>query len=303
MIGDESPAAVEATTSSEDDRPVATPNRIFLAGVLIVAIRALVIGTGIWSVAANHQPPTRTASGLPWIAWDARHYVQIVKVGYSVSRSDPDFPLIAYFPLVPAVAKVMTLAFSPPLALVVLANACSIAGFGVFFCWVRNLTKDRRIAFVAMFFVAMWPGAVFLSAGMTEGPFFLLVATSLYFLQKRRFWIAAIVCALATFARPTGVALAATLSLSVLLQDSPASPWRRLALATLIGIVASSGAIAYESFLLHRFGELNAYTQAQHAWKLADQELPWSVNSALNRPVIRCSSFSPSRQHRKPGIG
>src|SRR5690606_34031077 len=121
-------------------------------------------------------------------------------------------PDIAFFPLLPLLWRLLGPWFDPGPALLVIANACTLIGFTFFYQWCKALTRPR-IAFWACILLATFPAAAFFSAGLTEAPFMMCVAITLFLLQRRSFYTAALVCGMATALRPTGVALAATLVL------------------------------------------------------------------------------------------
>ncbi len=240
-----------------------------------VAIRAVIIAVGILSTVVADQHPTPSASGTAWVAWDGKHYADIIRHGYAATRDAtlpgvrPIFWDIAFFPLLPFLAKPLTLLFSAEVSLVLIGNFCSIFSFAFIYCWLKNLS-DTRFAFIGTLLIACWPGSVFFSAGLTEGPFMLIVAATLYYLQKREFWLAAVISGIGTLARPTGVALSCTVGLYSLIHLPIPSFPKRFAMSFLIGCVAISGALAYEAFLWNRFGSPTTYFEAQKYWELGD---------------------------------
>ena len=68
---------------------------------------------------------------------------------------------------------------------------CSIVGFAFFYLWIRGFAGAKK-AFLATLFMGTFPGSAFFSAGLTEGPFFLLVALTLWLLQRKMIYRAAI---------------------------------------------------------------------------------------------------------------
>jgi hypothetical protein len=238
-----------------------------------VGIRALIFFVGVMSIAtAAGRLDYENSSGIPWIAYDSKAYYHIAEQGYATTRDAHDFELIAFFPVYPFVSRFIAELFpiGLPNAMILFSNACSLAAFVVFYFWVRELTNSARIALISVLILATLPAAVFFSAAMTEGPFFLLVATSLLLLQKQKLWWAAGVCGLSTLLRPTGVALAATLALYALVYSTHLPVVRRWGRAFLVGLLASTGGIAYGLFLIARFQTHDAYFQAQKYWEIGE---------------------------------
>ncbi|HEY7088077.1 MAG TPA: glycosyltransferase family 39 protein, partial [Tepidisphaeraceae bacterium] len=179
------------------------------------------------------------------------------------------FDLIAYFPLVPLVSRAMSRIMPLDVAMVVFSNLCSLIGFGFLFDWARRLV-DARTATICVLITATFPGAVAIAAGMTEGPFLMLVAMALWLLQRKRFYGAAVAAGIATATRPTGVALAMVVVLYAWTQLASEPLARRMMNVLVLGLISFSGTIAYEAFLWHRYETPTAYSQAQSAWTSGD---------------------------------
>ena len=236
-----------------------------------LGVRALIFCVGVLSImTAAGRLNVEAASGHPWVAYDAEWYLHILLNGYPKTTADPNIFVIAYFPLFPFAARLLTTWLTPIHAMVVLANACAIVGFGFLYAWLRNLTTPRT-AMIAVMLLATYPGAVFFSAGLTEAPFFMLVAVTLWLLQKKRLWLAACACAVATITRPTGVALAVTVFAYAFVHYG-GLPWvQRIGRSMLVGLVASSGGLAYGAFLWHRYETPTAYVYAQSFWERGEK--------------------------------
>jgi hypothetical protein len=283
------------------DAPANGPNGLLPTMGWTTGLRALIFLVGLLSVwTAAGRIDTDVASGRPWLAWDGEHYLNILRWGYTQRREDYYFYLIAFFPLFPAMAKPLTLFLSPIAALVTVANVCSIVGFGFFYSWLKTLT-NARTAFIGTLILATYPGAVFYSAALTEGPFFMFVAITLWLLQKDRFYAAAIISALSTITRPTGVALAMTVTLYAFVRATDMPMRKRLAYTAMIGLISISGAIGYQAFLWHRYKAFDAYFQAQLYWERADAELQQQMQTTHVGPARYSLQFFLDRLHRPQG--
>ena len=231
---------------------------------LVLAIRALVFAAGVVSVWLAHEGVIEPlyASGFPLVAWDSLYYREILIDGYPPAPS----PLLAFFPAYPLAARLLTPALTPEVALLAVANACTLAGLAMAYVWGRAFVSPD-VALAGTLLTAVYPPAAFLSAAYTDGPFLLLVAVT-FFAMARQAWLgAALACGLATACRPTGLALAVVVWLG-----AAASHWRqRFEFRTLLklaglGLLAVSGLIAYEIFMWIRYGDPLVYLGIQSYW-------------------------------------
>jgi hypothetical protein len=262
--------ASPGATAAEAD----TGNARRFVGVmlLVLAVRILIFCTGL---VALHAFPAATEPNYyaqnPWMAFDARAYRELALHGYAADRKGTpyydgsSFTLIAYFPLVPLVARSLSPMMPVDATLLILSNGCSLVGFMFLYAWARRIAGTRS-AVICTLIAATFPGAVSFAAGMTEGPFFMLTAMALWLLQRDCFWAAAILAGLGTALRPTGIALAAIIPLYAFWQQNDLPLPQRLTNFVLLGLVSFSGIFCYEGFLWHRYQTPTAYLQAQAHW-------------------------------------
>ena len=157
----------------------------------MLAVRALVFAAGVvslWLANEGAIDPVY-ASGVPLVAWDSLHYREILVTGYRPAPS----AALAFFPLYPLAARLLTPPLTPEAALLAVANACTLAGLAVAYVWARVFVS-ADVARAGTLLTAVYPPAAFLSAAYTEGPFLLLVALT-FFAMARRAWLgAALAC-------------------------------------------------------------------------------------------------------------
>ena len=238
-----------------------------------IVFRAVIFSLGVLSVyTAQGALDPEWSSGHPWVAWDGNHYHYLILNGYAQSADDHAFPLIAFFPMLPLVARPLTLFMSGASALVLIANLCSLVGFGFLYSWARQLAGPR-VAILCVLILATFPGAVFFSAALTEGPFFMLVTIALWMLQRGKYWPAAIIAAIATATRPTGIALALLVPLYYFAQHPQLPFLKRAAMFVVLGFVSSLGGMIYQGFIWHRYERFDAYFHAQETWEIADKNM------------------------------
>ena len=105
-------------------------------------IRALVILAAVWSVRGVEPPETAPWwSDVPLVRWDSAYYMEIVRDGY---RAAPDIPhTVAFFPLYPLLARLLTPWLKPDAALVVVSNLAAVIGAAFLYLWARRLAGPR----------------------------------------------------------------------------------------------------------------------------------------------------------------
>ncbi|CAN5435186.1 hypothetical protein BH09PLA1_BH09PLA1_03610 [soil metagenome] len=240
--------------------------------VCAIAFRVLIFSLGVLSVyTAAGKLNTINATGHPWVAWDGDHYLTLTNLGYAPSMDHERFSLIAFFPALPLVARPLTAFMHAATALVLIANVCALIGFVFLYSWAKQIA-GQRIAMLCVLIMSTYPGAVFFSAGLTEGPFFMLVAMALWMLQREKYWGAAIVAAVATATRPTGVALALLVPLHYFIYHPQLPFVKRAAMFLVLGFVSALGGMSYQAFIWQRYKAPDAYFQAQHEWEVGDKE-------------------------------
>jgi hypothetical protein len=249
----------------------------------VLAVRALVFAAGVvslWLANEGAIDPVY-ASGVPLVAWDSLHYREILVTGYGPAPS----AALAFFPLYPLAARLLTPPLTPEAALLAVANACTLAGLAVAYVWARVFVS-ADVARAGTLLTAVYPPAAFLSAAYTEGPFLLLVALT-FLAMARRAWLgAALACGAATACRPTGAALAAVMWLG-----AAADLWRRwFDVKTLLklvglGLLAISGLIAYEIFMWARYGDPLVYLEIQKYWNEPPVPRPPAPGAHVGDPI------------------
>ena len=251
-----------------------------------IAVRALIFSLGVLAVyTAQDRMNADNATGHPWVAWDGNHYVTLSELGYAPSMDHPRFSLIAFFPALPLAARTLTWFMHSTTALVVIANLCTVIGFGFLYSWAKQLA-GQRIAMLGVLVLLTFPGSVFFSAGLTEGPFFMLSAITMWALSRGKYWPAALAAAIATATRPTGVALALLVPLHYFIYHPDLPFFRRAAMFVVLGFFSALGGMMYQTFIWQRYKAPDAYFQAQHEWEVADKE---KVSAEASEGITRYS--------------
>ncbi|MFG3284896.1 hypothetical protein [Streptomyces sp. NPDC048111] len=222
-----------------------------LLGTLVLARWAHLRHHGLW--------PTLATS------WDSNWYLGIADHGYTHVLRAGDLNNLAFFPLYPALVKAAAAVTPGSRASVALALAvaCSlVAACGVFA--VGECLHGRRTGTLLTVLWGAMPVGVVQWMGYTESLFTALTAWALYGVLRRHWVWAGSLAALAGLTRPTGIAVAAAVSLAALaalVRD------RRLAPRPVLGgLLAPLGWCAYVAWVGVRLGRWDGYFAVQRLW-------------------------------------
>ena len=167
-----------------------------LAIIVIAELAAVIIGQR----AGTHVQESTNLLLNVWGRWDAVHYLDIATQGYQGTD-------MAFFPLYPFMIRILgDLSGNHLLAGLLISNASFF--FGLLFLYkLLEHEYDRSTARRAIFYVSIFPSAVFFSAVYTESLFFMLTVASFYYMRSHRWWLAGAIGFFASMTRVEGVLL------------------------------------------------------------------------------------------------
>jgi hypothetical protein len=176
-----------------------------------------------------------------WFQYDAGWYFHIASNGYFYVPGEQSS--IAFFPAYPMSVRALgQLTGDYQVAGSLLGVLCGGLAVLLFGSWVWH-RLPRAAAITALAVLMLYPYAFFLYGAMYADSLFLLCAVGSFLLLERRwFWAAGLVGALATAGRPVGVAVAVGLVVRTL--EMIAEDRRRLALAPAVETDPTGGAPA-----------------------------------------------------------
>lgn len=195
-----------------------------------------------------------------WVRWDALHYHEIARRGYSRGDITP-----AFFPLFPHLARVVAWVVGDSwVALLLTANLGFLLGLWVFYR-LALLKFDESGARRAVAMLLFFPASFFFGAAYSESVYFCCVAASFLFFERGDLRAAALCGALAALARSTGFLLmpAFLVALVARADDRPAGARFREALWLL---AIPLGLAAFASLLWFEVGSFTAMLGAQESW-------------------------------------
>lgn len=167
-----------------------------LAIIVIAELAAVIIGQR----AGTHVQESSHVLLAVWGRWDAVHYLDIATQGYRGTD-------MAFFPLYPLLIRIFgALAGNHLIAGLLISNASFF--FGLLYLYkLLEHEYDRAVARRAIFYVSIFPTAVYFAAVYTESLFFMLTVASFYYMRARMWWVAGALGFLAALTRVEGVLL------------------------------------------------------------------------------------------------
>lgn len=197
-------------------------------------------------------------------SWDCDWYLRIAADGYADTLGHAfDTNNLAFFPLFPLLIRAGDALLPAPRGGVGLALAvgCSfLAAWGIF--KVGDRLHGRRAGALLVTLWACLPVGLVQWMGYTESLFTALATWSLYAVLTGRWVWAGALAALAGLTRPTGIAVAAAVSVTALLALR-----RRFDARALTGaLLAPLGWLAYVGWVGARLGRWDGYFAVQKLW-------------------------------------
>jgi hypothetical protein len=142
-----------------------------------------------------------------WRCTDSQHYLDIAQDWY-LSRGPMDrLVQLVFLPGYPLAVRAMNYIVGNYLYSGLLVAALAFAGAGSVFYRLLRMDYSRADALRTLEYVCILPGAFFFTAPMSDGLFFLLSVSCIYFARRRSWWLAGAMGALASFTRSLGVVL------------------------------------------------------------------------------------------------
>ena len=230
--------------------------------VVLFALAAYLVFTSVEKgFSASLPDSTPWYLGI-WYQWDANWYMSIIDGGYDWVVGEQSN--VAFFPLYPLTVHVAgwLLGGRFLLAGMLLSSIYALAGFMFVYRLVREDYGDE-IAGRTVWFLAIFPTAIFFSTLYTESLFLLTSVASFYYARRGRWAAAGIWGFLAALTRVTGLFLLIPLLWEYLSQRS-FSP-SRLRPSLLWLALLPAGLLVYIAYLQVAFEEPLAFVETQVA--------------------------------------
>ncbi len=256
-----------------------TISRVWLANIVFpfAVTRLFILIVGALAMYLIPQAPLDIAyhvSDNPfldmWSRWDAMWYIRVANDGYNYIPGEQS--TIAFYPLYPALLKGVT-------ALLTLGRDVTLADYTVAGLIISNLAClgaltalykltalefDDETGRRAAWYLALYPGSLFLSAPYAEPLYFALIITSFYLARKQVWGLGGYVAFLASLSRLVGMFACIPFIAEVYQQ------WRKtrkIGTAWVAVVLPLFGALLFPVYLFWRFGDPLAVINVQKAWQ------------------------------------
>lgn len=198
----------------------------------------------------------------PWQRWDTNWYIRIAMTGYDIGNGTTNYP-----PLYPVSIALLgrLLLGQYMLASLVISNLAYIVAL-VYLYRLTSQLFDETIAKRTLVWVAVFPSAFFLASGYTESLFLALAVASFYYGEKKRWWLAAGLAALAGVTRIQGLVL--VLPLGYLYMQQRGWNWRKIGREA-FALALSPGLLAlYFGYVFLILGDNNFSNHLSVIWSV-----------------------------------
>lgn len=194
--------------------------------------------------------------------WDGAWYGAISLHGYEYA-ADGGRHNVAFFPLFPMLgALAMRAGLGWPLAGAIVNNAAFLGAALVLFAYARKRFDVPAARWISVA-LCSFPLSLFGTVAYSEGTFLLFSALALSWYDRRWFALAGIAAALASAARPLGIALVLALIVAAVVERRNLRAFAGITLGFL-------GIAGFAAFCAIRFGDPLAFVHVQHAWRHGD---------------------------------
>jgi hypothetical protein len=240
-----------------------------------LASRVLVLVVAAVVVALRND----VSAGRLVSAWDAGYFLDLVRHGYPevvpLRDGHAAASSLAFFPLFPLCARVLTVLLRLPPAAAAMAVSLAFGAVSVvLFHHLGRLLTDERTADRATLLFCFFPGSVVFSIGYSESLMIALALGCLLALLRERWVLAGVAAALATATRPTGVALVAACLWAAAVAVHRRRDWRAL----VAPLLAPLGALSFFAYLRWHTGQSGVWFRVQReGWR---QTFDFGANTA-----------------------
>jgi hypothetical protein len=249
-----------------------------IAGAAVVAAQARVVDNvqraeDLANGVVNTDPPLPGGARLitnVFTSWDGNWYLSIVRDGYpshvpaNITFFQPE-ARAAFFPLYPSLVRLVDPII--PGGDTISALFVNLVLGAVVILLVGMLARGwwgDKVAGRAMLLMAVFPASVVLTMAYSEALLLVLAAGCLLALDRRRWLLAGVLAALATAARPNGIALCAACAVACIIAIAQRREWRSL----IAPILSPVGFLAFQIWIGYHAHESGVWRRVQsEAWK------------------------------------
>ena len=218
--------------------------------------------------------------------WDSGWYLKIVKEGYEIlppiTNGNINYVSWAFFPLYPLSLYIVNLLIPLDLSLVsyILSNFFTLVAM-IFSTLYLIDTKREKSIYLFYFLLLFGPYCFYFSSAYTESLFIMLLAMGMYYLNKKKWIYAGIVCGLLSATKTVGV-LFFFCVLGKMICEQKGNFLKKIKEVLMDGkkvfalFLCPSGLFCYMTYLYYHTGDVFAFVHAQRGWGRKN-ELPWNI--------------------------
>lgn len=267
MRTEHQPAALDADDGDGVGEPAGARRAVLLFLGIAATLFVISAVASIWLPDRGNQviPPFQGWRWLQgWAQWDSGWYSAIAQGGYGYIPGRQS--TIAFFPTYPLLMRAVALVVGNTyVAGIMITLASGAAATRLFFGWLTERMEPPK-AWAALGLLLLYPYAFFLYGAVYPTAFFVMALLGAFvLLENDHPWLAGIVGALATAARPTGIVLVVALAVRAVERrraigdDRPV--WRDAGV-----LLSGLGLAAFCLYQWRRFHDPFAFVSVQSAW-------------------------------------
>lgn len=201
-----------------------------------------------------------------WNHWDAGHYLTIAQDGYSLAKSN-----MAFFPLYPLLIKVFSTVLGFKLAAYFI-NFFALIGTLIGLFKLVKLDFEEDTSWRSIFYLLLFPTAIFLTAFYTESLFLLLTIWTFYLVRKKNWLIAGVFGLLAGLTRIESAAICLFMIYEYL--NDKNFDFKKIKKEFIYCFFPLIGILLYSLYLKLQFGQFLIFLKSQASWGKTFT-LPW----------------------------
>jgi hypothetical protein len=241
----------------------------YLVNHVLLIMISLLTGRLFYDVAGQS-----TGLASLWERWDVLWYMRLAVHGYTW-YPPPVQSDVAFFPLFPLLMHATSIVTALPVYAsgLLVTNVSFLAALYVFHRLVL-VDFDADTADRAVYYLAVFPTALFFFAAYSEAFYLLCCVGCIYALRLRRWWLAGLCGMAACLTRQLGIALVIPFALELhdaLRHEYHPAAWLKSVPALFL---LPAGLLAFMTYLQVRFGDALLFLRAEEAWHRIFA-LPW----------------------------
>ncbi len=245
-------------------------DRELLMTMLVIKLFVILFGVQAYNVFQNAS--TRTFYGWLeiWNRWDAPHYLDIARDGYTATGEQRFW--IVFHPLYPWLVRACAFVSGDYLVAAFVVSAVASVAAGLLLRRLAALDDDEETARGAVWFMYIFPTSYFMHIGYTESLFLALAVGAFLAARGGRWWAAGVLTALAGLTRVNGTLLVPALAVEAYAQYRRERRWRAEWLWIALG---ATGLVGYLLLNLYVTGDALTFMTIQREHWFKEPGLPW----------------------------